>query len=628
MTPNAGRPSGESIVEARRAAIPDPRDAGRGRRRIRAPVGLVAVLLAAACAPLAQLTPEGAAPAAYTVEIDGPLAGELRQRVLASSRLESLASRAPSSERALRSRVETDVTRLATTLRAEGYYAQQITSAIVEVGAIPLIRITIDPGPPFRLAGYTIRYRAGHRPGFPATGEDVALADGMVARARPIRDAETAILARLAEIGHPRAAIIGTDYVVDHASLTLRADVLVDAGPALAFGNLAVGGLEAVTAETVARLADWRPGTVYDARRLAETVARLSASGLFRSIVPEVAEQPDPAGRVDIVLRVQEAPPRSIGAGLAVTSGKERVLVRASWEHRNFSGKGRAVRLSTTVSSLTRELGVRLRQPHTPSVDRDVVAETVVARNRNDAFDSTEIRGVIGLEHRLAERWVLFAGLPVELSSQKREETTLYQLIGAQFTATYDTRDDLLNPTQGVRVSAGIAPWFSIGGNSEHFFASEVTASTYLALSSAPHPPAVLAVRGRYAADLLATTAGIPPSHRLYAGGGGSIRGYQLRSVAPTDARGDPFGGRSLLEAGLEVRTRLSDRLGIVPFVEGGQVFDHSRPSLSAPWQWGAGLGGRYFTVAGPIRFDIAFPVKRRARDDRFTVYLSIGQAF
>jgi len=44
--------------------------------------------------------------------------------------------------------------------------------------------------------------------------------------------------------------------------------------------------------------------------------------------------------------------------------------------------------------------------------------------------------------------------------------------------------------------------------------------------------------------------------------------------------------------------------------------------------QAAAGVGLRYFSPAGPIRLDLAFPVNGRGADDFFQFYFSIGQAF
>ncbi|HJS10776.1 BamA/TamA family outer membrane protein, partial [Sphingopyxis sp.] len=42
----------------------------------------------------------------------------------------------------------------------------------------------------------------------------------------------------------------------------------------------------------------------------------------------------------------------------------------------------------------------------------------------------------------------------------------------------------------------------------------------------------------------------------------------------------------------------------------------------------GAGIGARYYTNFGPMRFDIATPIGRKPGEARVSVYVSIGQAF
>jgi translocation and assembly module TamA len=121
----------------------------------------------------------------------------------------------------------------------------------------------------------------------------------------------------------------------------------------------------------------------------------------------------------------------------------------------------------------------------------------------------------------------------------------------------------------------------------------------------------------------------VPASQRFYAGGGGSVRGYKYQSIGPLDSKNDPLGGRSLVELNAEARIKIIDQFGIVPFVDGGQVYDEVYPELtSGDLQWAAGLGLRYYSPVGPIRFDVAFPLNPRGIDDPFQFYISIGQAF
>ncbi|WP_164127372.1 BamA/TamA family outer membrane protein, partial [Stenotrophomonas maltophilia] len=77
------------------------------------------------------------------------------------------------------------------------------------------------------------------------------------------------------------------------------------------------------------------------------------------------------------------------------------------------------------------------------------------------------------------------------------------------------------------------------------------------------------------------TLADIPASMRFYAGGGGSVRGYEYKSLGPRDAFGNVTGGKSLFEASVEARIKITDTIGIVPFVDVGQAFASSFPDAS-----------------------------------------------
>ena len=84
------------------------------------------------------------------------------------------------------------------------------------------------------------------------------------------------------------------------------------------------------------------------------------------------------------------------------------------------------------------------------------------------------------------------------------------------------------------------------------------------------------------------------------------------------------------MEVSGEVRFRMTEHLGLVSFLDGGTVF--TNPDFSTEGddtiRWAAGIGGRYFTIIGPIRLDIAFPINKRSVDDDYQFYISIGQAF
>ena len=109
---------------------------------------------------------------------------------------------------------------------------------------------------------------------------------------------------------------------------------------------------------------------------------------------------------------------------------------------------------------------------------------------------------------------------------------------------------------------------------------------------------------------------------------GGSIRAYGYQMAGPLDINNKPIGGKSSLELSLEARIKITDSIGIVPFVDAGSFYGSSLPQLGKRLLYGPGIGFRYYTSFGPIRVDIATPFIRRRGDSPIQFYISLGQAF
>ena len=85
---------------------------------------------------------------------------------------------------------------------------------------------------------------------------------------------------------------------------------------------------------------------------------------------------------------------------------------------------------------------------------------------------------------------------------------------------------------------------------------------------------------------------------------------------------------RSSLVLNLEARVKITENIGIVPFVDAGSYYESPVPQLGRTLLYGVGLGLRYYTGFGPLRFDLATPMHKRNGDSPIQIYISLGQAF
>ncbi|MGQ7394137.1 BamA/TamA family outer membrane protein, partial [Streptococcus suis] len=77
----------------------------------------------------------------------------------------------------------------------------------------------------------------------------------------------------------------------------------------------------------------------------------------------------------------------------------------------------------------------------------------------------------------------------------------------------------------------------------------------------------------------------------------------------------------------IETRVKVKGNFGIVPFLDGGNIYTSTLPGLSR-FQYGTGVGLRYYSNFGPIRLDVGTPLNPQKGDSRVAVYVSLGQAF
>jgi outer membrane protein assembly factor BamA len=200
------------------------------------------------------------------------------------------------------------------------------------------------------------------------------------------------------------------------------------------------------------------------------------------------------------------------------------------------------------------------------------------------------------------------------------------------FTVQRDVTNDLFSPSEGSITSAefdeaglfplllqGVFPSLPIS----QFYRMILIGRWYT--EAAPHRFSILAfklkggVEDKYGGARSDTSIVIPQTHRFYAGGGNSIRGWNSRDLIAGGS--SPFasqlGGNLALEASLELRTNvlqslrdgILDKIWIVQFIDAGNVWVHTNDFTVKSLAIAAGIGLRYDTFFGPFRIDWGFRV-------------------
>ena len=133
--------------------------------------------------------------------------------------------------------------------------------------------------------------------------------------------------------------------------------------------------------------------------------------------------------------------------------------------------------------------------------------------------------------------------------------------------------------------------------------------------------------------------ADLPASHRFYAGGSSTVRGFQLDRLGVQEILNDDGlsdGGNGVVVLNAEVRAHVGKlfgrNLGVVGFVDAGNVFDRAGDIDLKRLRPTAGTGLRYDSWIGPLRLDVGYKldsyVFRNTKEKRWEFYLSLGEIF
>ena len=604
------------------------------RRTLRG--GLCALFFAA----LAWQTAAAAADLRYDVTFTGAPDAAVAGLVKRVSRLESEKRKGAANAVALDRRAARDVKRLLEVLHSEGYYDAVVDYRIDTSKSPATVDMRLDAGPHYSSAEIAVRLVGSvtdEAPIAAALARLRAIA-GEPARAKDILDAEAALVTAVIARGYPLARITEQRYLVDHASDSVRVEVALDTGAPARFGKITFHGLSDVHESYARNRLPWTEGAPYDPAAVDKGRRELTSTGLFSSVRIDHADHLDPDGTLPMTVTVQEGKFRTVGLGVRYESTLG-AGGGASWEHRNVLGGGERFRVSADVSQSGYAAGLVWREPDFLRPRYTLSYSAGYEEEETTAYDIRRAYTGVALEVPFGDTIVTTGGVtlewtPVETKAREddtgeRDQDETFLLLGFPLTLIRSTTDSLLEPTRGTRMELSVTPYTEISGDDLAFAVIRATPSLYIPFDPPLLRRSVLATRLSIGTIEGAKRDQVPADKRFYAGGGGSIRGYEYQRVGPLDDDDEPFGGRSLLEVGTELRLRITESFGIVAFFEGGNVYPSLYPDLDDVIRWGTGGGLRYYSPVGPFRLDIGTPVNGRdGIDHPVQFYLSLGESF
>jgi outer membrane protein insertion porin family len=431
---------------------------------------------------------------------------------------------------------------------------------------------------------------------------------------------------------------------IDRVKNSVAFTFYVDAGRRVYVRKINIGGNPKTRDEVIRREFRQLEGAWYDGTRIERSKVRVRRLGYFEegSVNLETPPVPGTTDQVDIEMTVAEKNTGNLLAGIGYSTN-EGLVFNASVSQQNIFGSGNALALAVNTSSINRTISLTYTEPYWTV---DGITRTMELYNKNidptglsvSQYASSTLGAAIGFGVPVSEIDTINYGLRVE-----HTDLTLFNNsppVYVQYVQDFgnptdafilsagwsrDTRNDILYPTFGRLQSALVEVGMPIGDLSYYKL-------QYVNQSFWPvYGDFVLMLRADLGYGDGFSGKPFPFFKAFYAGGVGSVRGYDTGSLGPRDIYGNTLGGKRKIVGNAEIFYPVlkGDRsVRLSGFFDAGQIYVNGFQPQFENFRYSAGVGLAWNSPIGPLKFSYAYPIDSIPQDRIQRFQFQVGSVF
>ncbi len=349
--------------------------------------------------------------------------------------------------------------------------------------------------------------------------------------------------------------------------------------------------------------------------------------------------------QIDLDVTVKERSSNEFTAGIGY-SENDGLLFNVGLKQNNFMGSGQSLSIAAENSASAKNLRISYNDPyHTVDgigrgfnifYNKTDADQADISDYQSDSYgadinytiplsEDDSLRFSVGGEHRKIK--ISETGSPDHIKQFLIDHGDTYDQLLGTVSYIHDTRNRSLFPTKGQRQSLALEVGFP--GSDLQFYKLKYRGTIYQPITD----DVTFALKGRaYYGKGMGDTKQLPFYENFYAGGIGSVRGFDYNSLGPRDSNGTPRGGNLSTTVTAEVQFPmpfLSDVKGLraSAFVDGGNVFDDK--FKADEMRYSAGLSVTWMTPLGaPLTISYSEPLNAKDTDETSQVQFSLGATF
>jgi outer membrane protein insertion porin family len=389
---------------------------------------------------------------------------------------------------------------------------------------------------------------------------------------------------------------------------------------------------------------------------------RLERLGYFKGVNVETPEVAGTDDQIDVSFSVEEQPSGSISATLGFSQGSGLIL-GANYQESNVFGTGNSLGVGVSWSEYQRAVTFNYFNPYftMDGISRgyNLFFRTTDFDEQNVATYSTDAYGGgIDFGFPIGETKRMGFGMTIEytditegvvpaqeISEFLDEEGNEFLNFKANLTWSSSTLNRGLFPTRGRSQSLQLQA--AVPGSDLEFYKIRYQGQMYFPVPFTRSLTFRLRTELGFG-DAYGTSDTFPFYEHFYAGGFGSVRGYESNTLGPKSTPSpfgfqdfDPFGGNLLVEGSAELIFPLpfiEDNRSFRPlvFFDAGQVFNTNCPDVSVfcsgfdldEMRYSVGIGITWLAGLGPMTFSLSKPINEGPLDEDESFQFELGRTF
>ena len=492
----------------------------------------------------------------------------------------------------------------------------------------------------------------------------VQLKQGDIYSGTKLNESTKKIGERLGNFGYAFANV-NANPNIDREKKEVAFTIMVDPGKRVYVRHINIAGNTKTRDEVIRREFRQFEDSWYDGEKIKLSRDRVDRLGYFKEVNIETPEVPSSNDQVDVNMKVEEKPTGNImiGAGFSQT---DKLSLTGSISQENAFGSGNTIGVEVNTSSRYRTIAVSQTNPYFTDDGVSRTYEVFLRTLRPSAYTTGDYRvktlgGSVKFGVPFSELDRVFFGVGVENTKVDTDSTspTLYRAyvrdfgnaggagcdvanisstcgVGSATTTSFpltaawqrDSRDSALVPTKGRLQRANVE--LSTFGSLQYYRA------TYQHQYFQPFWSNAVTLAWNGELDYGRGFGGkpYPVFKNFYAGGIGTVRGYQVSSLGnKKDQYGDSMGGSSRVIGSVELQFPFpgsgQDRtLRWFTFVDGGNVFADGEPIKVNDLRYSTGLGISWISPIGPLKLSYGKPINAKSTDKSQNFQFQLGTGF